>query len=200
MTEKATTEELLEKLTGKEHAFVLAYLANNFNGTQAALEAYETESPATAAVIASQTLRRPAVRAAIAAYFEEAALSADEALARLSTIARGSIEDFLAFGGEDPEFEVPASVRVSLDRARALGVLHLIREIKHTREAVHSRDYDKTTTTDRYEIKLYDAQSALETILRVHGRLTNRHEHTGKDGQPIEVLAIDVVAPEDARA
>lgn len=48
-------------------------------------------------------------------------------------------------------------------------------------------------------IELYSAQDALNTILRVHGKFVDKHEHTGKDGAPIEMALVDPKAKLNAR-
>jgi hypothetical protein len=48
------------KLTHKQQVFVEEYAASH-NGTQAALTAYDTEDPVTAAVIAYENLRKPQI-------------------------------------------------------------------------------------------------------------------------------------------
>lgn len=55
---------MADKLTKKQEKFIEVY-ADTHNGTKAALEAYNTDSPTTAAVIASENLRKPNIIAAI---------------------------------------------------------------------------------------------------------------------------------------
>lgn len=71
-------------------------------------------------------------------------MSADEALFRLSDMARADMSDFIDIKGGLPF--------IDLNKAKAAGKLHLLKEFRIT---------DKGN-----EIKLYDAQSALVQILK----------------------------------
>ena len=61
-------------LTVKQRRFVHEYLRTG-NGTAAALVAYDTRDPRTASVIATETLGRPSVQAAVAELLDEGGLS-----------------------------------------------------------------------------------------------------------------------------
>jgi hypothetical protein len=51
----------------------------------------------------------------------------------------------------------------------------------------------------RPKLKLYDAQKALRLILKAHGAFNHdqRHELTGEDGEPIQVIFDDNVPESD---
>lgn len=66
---------MAETLTKKQKIFVKEYIQNNGNGTQAALEAYDTESERVAAVIASENLTKPDIKN----YLEEIGFTSDNA-------------------------------------------------------------------------------------------------------------------------
>lgn len=61
------SEERLKNkpLTAKQKAFVAEHLSNGQNGTLAAAKAYKVVKPNTAAVIASENLRKPNIKEAI---------------------------------------------------------------------------------------------------------------------------------------
>ena len=65
-----------DKLTVKQARFVKAYIENDCNGRSAALEAYDTDDPGSAASIASENLNKINVRQAILAALPEAQISA----------------------------------------------------------------------------------------------------------------------------
>lgn len=77
------------KLTVKEEKFVAAYIKNGGHGTEAALEAYDTESRNTAAVAASKNLRKPAVEEAIRAEMKRQGITLEKVI---SPVAKG-LED-----------------------------------------------------------------------------------------------------------
>lgn len=131
-------------LSNKQQAFVEAYLANGFNATQAALTAGYSEK--TARSIGSENLTKPDISAAIQQRLAELTMSADEALMRLSNMARGNMADFL----DDR--------RETLDLAKAdrAAQLHLVKKFTHT----------IGKETENISIELYDAQAALNTVLK----------------------------------
>lgn len=47
------------------------------------------------------------------------------------------------------------------------------------------------------KVELYSAESALKTILEVHGKIIQRHELTGKDGKDLIPAALDKLSTED---
>lgn len=148
-------------LTDKQRAFVEYYLANGFNGTQAALSAGYAEKGARQQ--AAETLAKPYIRELIEARIKEIAMSADEALARLSEMARASMEDFI-----DAD-----TATLNLAKAKANGKLHLVRKFTH----------NVGKETENISIELYDAQSALLAILK------ERHLEAG---EPTESFRVDV--------
>lgn len=84
----------IKKLTGKQRAFVTAYLANNFNAAQAAKDAgYQANSQHSFEAIGSENLLKPNIKAAIDEHFAEAHLDAEEVLQELAKLARGNSKD-----------------------------------------------------------------------------------------------------------
>src|SRR5262245_35772408 len=61
-------------LTVKQRKFVRSYVETG-NGTQAALQAYETDDPRTAHAIAAENLQKPAVQQAVADLLDQGGLS-----------------------------------------------------------------------------------------------------------------------------
>jgi len=91
----------------------------------------------------------------------EKVMTADQALARLSEIARGEWGDYFT---ED--------AKVSVKRIVEDGRGYLIKQIRETKHGVN--------------IEFYDAQRALVDIAKAQGVFVDRVEHTGKDGGPIQ--------------
>jgi phage terminase small subunit len=99
----------------------------------------------------------------IAARVEELVMSADEALVRMSEIARGVWGQYVDGNGN-----------VDIDGIVADGKAHLI----------HSVTYTKAGTP---VYKFYDAQGALRDIAKIHGAFVERHEISGG----VQLVGID---------
>lgn len=134
-------------LTTKQQIFIEQYLSNGYNATAAARAAGYSGEDNTLRVVGNDNLTKPAIRAAIDARLREHRLNADEVLARLSEMARGSMEDFI-----DPDSGV-----VDLKKAAKGKRLHLVKKIKQ-RTIISNKD---DSQMDEVEFELYDAQKAL---------------------------------------
>lgn len=127
--------------TAKQEAFINEYLKCR-NATKAAKRAGYSERNAGAQ--GHENLKKPDILAEIKRRTAENAMAADEALSILADHARGDMSDFISIKGGLPF--------IDLDKAAAAGKLHLLKKFKVTDKGV--------------EIELYDAQSALSTILK----------------------------------
>lgn len=173
--------------TGKQRIFIDAYLSNGFNATEAARTAgYKAKDDHSLASIGYENLRKPEISAAVAERLNEAAMSANEVLARLSKIARGEVNDFL---DEDGKFDLP--------KARRLNKTGLLKKLKSKRtskrvdsltgEDEESRETLETALVyEEVEFEMYSAHEALRDLGKYHKLFADRLEHTGKDGGPIE--------------
>lgn len=139
------------------------YYLELWNGTEAARRAGYKGDDNTLAVTASRLLRNAKVREHIDRRLSIQAMSADEVLWRLGEQARASFDDFVEFK------EGISQPYLRLDKAKELGLLHLIKKLKYNKDG-------------RLEIELYDAQTALNLIGRHHKLFTDKveHEHTGE--------------------
>lgn len=195
-TLQAQLDEALAQLPEKQHTFVLAVLSGK-NQTEAAIAAGYSER--TARSQASRLLTfvniQRAIELARQLAARDAVMDANEVLARLTDVARGSLADFLHVerrevpapppqprddDDDDQVDEAPPAgprtvldVRVDLGQAKDRGKLHLLKRFKEGKWGP--------------EIELYDPLRALELLARHHGLLVDRTELTGKDGAPIEV-------------
>lgn len=157
------------KLTDKQQTFIYEYL-KCWNATEAARRAGYKGTDVTLASMGYENLRKPQIAEAIQAEMAANAMSAHEALSRLSDMARGSMAEFLD------------EKRETLDLAKAdrADKLHLIKSFSHT----------KSKETENIKIELYDAQAAIFAIIKElrldAGKATERKELTGKDGGAIE--------------
>lgn len=135
-------------LTTKQRAFVEAYLSNGFNATQAAITA--GYSPKTARAMGSENLAKPDIKAAVEARLSAMAMSADEALYRLSEHARGDMGDFMG---------------LSLDQLKKATKTRLIKKFKRTVTTL-AGEGESALVEEKIELELYDAQMALTQILK----------------------------------
>lgn len=135
----------MKKLTNKQRKFVECYLTH-WNATRAAEEA----GYAHATHQAWRILQQPEIQAEVKARLAEAAMEADEALARLSQHARADISPYLLLENGEPNWEA----------IRAAG--HLVKKVAKGRMG--------------WTLELHDAQTALITILKKYGLLTDRVE------------------------
>lgn len=174
-------------LTGKQQAFINAYLSNGFNATDAARQAGYEGNDITLAAVGYENLRKPQIATVINERVNEAAMSANEVLARLSQIARGEVTDFL---DEDGKWD--------LKTARKLKKQGLLKKVKSKRtskqvDTVTEGDEDSRETLEtslvyeEVEFELYSAHEALRDLGRFHKLFNDRQEIGGINGGPIQV-------------
>jgi phage terminase small subunit len=178
-------------LTTKQQAFVEFYLMC-WNASEAARRAEYTGQ---ANVVGPRLLANVSIQAAIQERLAELKMSADEVLTRLTDHARATADDFLTIervkrrdmqpvmavhdNGEEelrfvpgPEYEV-VEARLDLEKTKARGKLHLIKEIKDGKDGL--------------TVRLHDAQAALTKLGEHHRLWVQRQELSGAEGAPIEV-------------
>src|ERR1043165_2529868 len=176
----------IEVLTGKQRAFINAYLGEaKFNATEAARIAGYKGDDVTLAAVGYENLRKPQIEAEVRARFNEATMSANEVLARLTEIASGRITDFL---DEDGAF----SLKVTKQR----GKEHLLKKLKIKRTAkkvdsIESGREDERETLETslvhedLELEMYSAHEALRDLGKFHKLFAERIEHSNPDGSPL---------------
>ena len=137
-------------LSNKQQAFVEAYLANGFNATKAALEAGYSEK--TTRSQGSRLLTNVDVLAQIETRMKALAMSADEAMMRLSQQGRGRLTDFAG---------------LSVAELKEHPQAHLLHKLKVTTRTIQSFGKDKEPEREEtVEYEIYNAQSALLAVLR----------------------------------
>jgi phage terminase small subunit len=150
-------------LTDKQRKFIDHYIIS-LNATQAAISAGYSEN--SAAVIGHENLRKPNIKSEIDQRLAETTMTATEVLRRLADMARGDVGDF---------------VNVPLEELINHPQSHLVKKVK--------RIVDKDGS-ERTEIELYDAQSALEKLGKYYSLFTDKVETDGN-------LTIEVVYKDD---
>ena len=168
-------------LNSKQQLFVNEYL-KCYNATQAALVAGYAEGSAYAH--GHKLLKIAEIKEAISQRLSETAMSADEVIRRLGEHARGSIAPFLV------QRENDNNISIDLTTPHAKANLHLIKKISQKHTIRSGRD-DEEIEDITLSIEMYDAQSALNTLAKHHGLLTEKTEITGKDGEAIQVKFVD---------
>lgn len=159
------SEEIGEKLTYKQRAFLEAYL-ECWNASEAARRAgYNGKSN----VAGPQLLANLSIRQAIRERLNGMQMSANEVLNRLSEHARGDMGDFLDIG--------PMGFTIDLDSAKKRGLTHLIKKVKLRTQTSVSKDGTEVETHDM-EIELYSAQEALALLGKAHGLFKDKVDIT----------------------
>lgn len=100
----------MKKLSEKEKKLVKAYAKNGQNGAAAAMKAYNTKHPKTAATIATRVLKRPDVRAELTKELKRQGITLTNSLA---PIAKGLVATKKADGEtvDDLDTQLKASDR-----------------------------------------------------------------------------------------
>ncbi len=169
-------------LTARERRFVEEYLVD-LNGTQAAIRA--GYSAKTAKVQASRLLTKANVRAAITAAKQDRAertqVTQDQVLAELKKLGFANMADYI-----EVQSDGTAAIDLSkLDRDQAAAITEVVVD-----EYTEGRG-DDARQVKRIRFKLADKRGALVDMGKHLGMFTDRVEHTGKDGGPIEYRDMD---------
>jgi phage terminase small subunit len=161
-------------LTNKRKVFVDEYL-KDCNATQAALRAGygspNSQGP--------RLLLNVGIQDEIKKRLAEKAMGADEVITRLTSMARGDMGDFMDIES--------MSYRLNLEKAKELGLTHLIHKIKERTVMTSNKDGEETET-HTLEIELYDAHAALVDLGRFHKLFTDNVDNRYPDGQIIKVV------------
>ena len=153
-------------LTGKQRIFIAEYVSD-FNATRAAIAAGYSKN--SAADIGYENLRKPDIAEAIKRTIDDRCMTEGEVLIRLAEHARGSVDDFVTFS-EGVKLPI-----LDMSKAHKNGKMHLLKKLKYTDQG-------------GVEFELYDAQSALVLIGKVHKLFTEKSEVSGPDGGPLRIL------------
>lgn len=186
MTDETTAPH---RFTVRQKVFINEY-PNCFNQAEAARRAGYSEK--TARMQGHRLFTDVYIKAAIDEKIAEMQMCADEALVRLADMARADMGDFMAIGS--------IGFSLDLESARKAGITKLIRKVKQkTTTFIAKKESDEDREVHEIEIELYDAQTAIDKILRVAGRYVDRTEVTGKDGKDLAAAVIQVYLPDNGR-
>ena len=194
MSVKASKNEVTPQagdgLTGKQKVFIDAYLSNGFNATEAARMSGYKGNDNVLGVVGHENLRNPKIAVIVQERLNEAAMSANEVLARLSKIARGEVTDFV---DNDGKFD--------LQTARRLQKQGLLKKLKTKRtskrvDTIDTGDEESRETLEtslvyeEVEFEMYSAHEALRDLGKYHKLLNDRQEISGLNGGPIQVTVV----------
>jgi phage terminase small subunit len=162
------------KLTDKQRLFVEHYL-QCWNATEAARRAgYRHPNK-----VGPRNLVKVGIREIIGQRLQAMAMDADEVLAHLASIARGSAADIVQTDAG------PQGV-IDLAKAEKSGALHLVKKLEWTKGYLR--------------VEFYDRLEALELLGKAHRLFVDRKEHSGPDGGPIQHAAtVTIFIPENER-
>lgn len=177
MTE--ATEPGAEPLITKYEAFCLAYVRNNGNGTQAAIEAGYAKG--SAHVRASQLISDPKVSARIdnlrRSKFKALHMGADEALAEIAKLARSNMGEVLHITPDgDPYVDL---AKASPDFLASVSEA-VIEDFVDGREVDENGETIKRDVR-RVKVKTHNKVAALTLIARTHGLLKDKVEISASD-------------------
>ena len=164
-------------LTDRQQAFVVEYV-KIWNASEAARRAGYTGDANT---VGPRLLANVGVSAAIERFKAEHIMSAEEVQVELTRQARSDIGDFLQQNGD--------VVTVDLAKAVEAKKTGLIKKLSQTR-TVRTRGEDDTEETVSTTIELYDKQTALVQVGKIHKLFTDKSEIGGPDGGPVVIKVV----------
>lgn len=163
--------------TPKELVFIAAYMANGFNGTQAAMTAgWSPTNPNAAGVKAHELLRNPKIKAEVerrtAERLAKLAMSAEEWAAEVGKLARSSMREVLHVTADgDPYIDLAKASPEFMDAMEAAEIEDFVDRRERDAEGnVVSRD------VRRVKVKLHSKLKALELVGKHLKLLTDRTE------------------------
>ena len=178
-------------LKPKQREFVDMYFRCNMNATDAYSRLHPSAKRESCRANASELLTNTNILAAVNDHITKQAMSRDEVLWRLSSIARATTfsfiritdEGFCYFDFSDPEAE---------------QYFFLIKKIKtkRTRRLVGKGEQAEPWEDEWVEVELHDAQQALATIAKYHGMLTDKVDVTS-GGEKLP--AVNIYLPDNGR-
>lgn len=176
---------IVHELTAEEWVLANAYFERGMNQTQAYLSVHPDADYDSARTIASRLFAKVNIKAAVKKLINDKAMSAEEALARISDIARGTHAPFIKVG-ED------GFVYFDFSHPEAKNNLHLIKEIETKRERrIEGEGEDAEEWEGEWvKVKLHDAYAANRDILKYHGKLTEKLDLSNKDGSLKSVVNV----------
>jgi len=158
------TELELIELSGRDTETLDLYFTNGYNATKAWMATHPESNYNSARVSASRWLTKPNIKAEVERRLTEKHMSAEEAMERISDIARGDISQLMDV----------SSVGFNLDMSKAqeAGLTKLIKKVKQkTTTYIAKKESEEDREVTELEIELYNAHDAARDILKIHGKM-----------------------------
>lgn len=154
----------------------------DYNATLATKRLRPDVTPKSARQIGYRILHSDEGRRAVAAVedelLEQSKVRVHKLLEEIGLVAHASVEHYI----EDE------NGRLSLAQGAPPNALRAVSSIKRKRRT-YMRD-DELVTEVELDYRLWNKPEALRLGMQHLGQLTEKHEHTGKDGAPLEVHVI----------
>lgn len=180
-TKRKPRKTPVPKLTPKQQNFIVEYLID-LNATQAAIRAGYSEK--TAFAIGAENLTKPlikqALKKAMDARSERTQITGDMVLAELALMGFSNMMDYTRTT-DDGDAYVDLS---ALTRDQAAAIKEITVEDFKDGRGEGNRDIKRT------KLVLADKRASLVDIGKHLGMFKEQHEHTGKDGGPIETTKV----------
>lgn len=182
-----------DKLTAKQEAFAQAYVETG-NASEAYRRAYNASRMAenVVHVKASELLKNGKVAVRIAAIQAKTAqkheITKDRIVSELAKIAFADIRQAVRWGRS------PIDTTSENASPNGLGIFPVeLVPSEVISDEVAAAVSEVSLTQTGVKIRMYDKKSALVDLAKMLGFMVEKHEHTGKDGGPIETKqSIDV--------
>lgn len=155
------TKSKKKELSDKHRQFIDEYM-RDLNATAAYIRTYPKTSYNAARVDASRLLTNANIREEIDKRFKARAMGADEVIARLAEMARGSHYSFV-------EVNEDGSIYYDFSSEEAKEHLYLIKSIRFKRERqIRGKGEDASEwETEHINVELHDSKDALDKIAKI---------------------------------
>jgi phage terminase small subunit len=178
------------ELTAKQRAFVREYLID-LNATQAAIRAGYSEKTAT--VIGAENLTKPNIASAIESAMKNRAdrtdITADRILKELAKIGFSDIRKAIKWQGTlVTEEDNPDGGDTLVIKNVVTNNVTLISSDEIDDETAAAISEISQNTSGGIKLKFHDKRAALVDMGKHLGMFTDKIEHTGKDGGPVQVV------------
>jgi hypothetical protein len=188
-------EKEMEELSETDLLTFKHYFSNGQNGTLAWMATHPDSQYDSASVSFFRWLRNAKISPIVERIRKELAMDVFEAVSRMAAIARGNPMPFLRQGSDGFWY-----LDVSSPEAHAHMYLVESIETKRERRIVGFGEEAEEFEGEWVKVKLHSAPAAIRDVLKMHGKLINRTELTGKDGKPLNTTQIvTVYIPENNR-
>lgn len=160
----------------------------HFNGARA-MRSIGVEGDS-APSMAYQWRREPAIAARIAELtterMKQVESSVDRLAAELTFLSQANMDDFITIGDDGS-----AWVDLSACTREQKGCIQEI----YTEEVMEGRSNDGQREIRKTKVKLYDKTKAIDLLGKHHKMFTEKVEHTGANGAPLEIEVVYRTAP-----